>query len=59
MFIRLYFDAQMFNYIQLITSVIEKTQLMRYPTRTVQNIRVHGDIIIINCAVQVKYNKIK
>ena len=55
MFVRLYPDAQMFNYIQLITSIIESTQWIRHPTHTVlrvQILRAHGDIIIINCAVQ-------
>ena len=56
MFIRLYPDAQMFNYIQLITSIIEKTQWIRHHTRTVlreQSLQAHCDIIIINCAVNI------
>ena len=40
----------MFNYIQLITSTIEKTQWIRHSTRTVHRVqspRAHGDILII------------
>ena len=72
MCMRLYLDDQMFNYILLITSIIEKTMnKTSYSTvLRVQSLRTHGDIIIINCAVQhlsaklklevqVKCNKIK
>ena len=54
MVIRLYLDVQMFNYIQLITAIIEKAQWNKASYRTVQSLRVraHGDIKFINCAIQ-------
>ena len=55
MVIRLYLDAQMFNYIQLITAILNRENTMNKTfNRTVQSLRVraHGDIKFINCAVQ-------
>ena len=55
MVIRLYLDAQMFNYIQLITAILNKENTMNKTfNRTVQSLRVraHGDNKFINFAVQ-------